>query len=302
MISHQRAGVARRAGRASRCIDKRCMSDRLICDHTINQGGAVILDLFRVDDKVAIITGAGRGIGAASAVALAECGADVVIASRTRSDLEGVAKRVSATGRRAVIAVLDLCDLDAVAQLAVMARDEFGRVDVVVNNVGGAIPLPFFDTSTDYLEEAFRFNVSTAHALNLAAVPLMLEVGGGSIVNISSVMGRVAGRGYAAYGASKAALSHYTRLISKDLAPKIRVNAIAAGSTATSALEIVTSTPELKSMMEDLTPLHRIAAPEEIAAAVVYLASPAGAFLTGKVLEVDGGTDVPSLDFSLPDL
>jgi 7-alpha-hydroxysteroid dehydrogenase len=115
-------------------------------------------------------------------------------------------------------------------------------------------------------------------------------------------MGRVAGRGYAAYGASKAALSHYTRLISKDLAPKIRVNAIAAGSTATSALEIVTSTPELKSMMEDLTPLHRIADPEEIAAAVLYLASPAGAFLTGKVLEVDGGTDIPSLDFSLPDL
>ena len=85
-------------------------------------------------------------------------------------------------------------------------------------------------------------------------------------------------------------------------APRIRVNAIAAGSTATSALEIVTSTPELKSMMEGLTPLHRIADPEEIAAAVLYLASPAGAFLTGKVLEVDGGTDIPSLDFALPDL
>ena len=262
----------------------------------------MILDLFRVDGKVAIITGAGRGIGAASAVALAECGADVIIASRTRSDLDAVAQRVSSTGRRAVVVATDLSDLDAVAQLAAIARDEFGRIDIVVNNVGGAIPLPFFDTSTDYLEEAFRFNVSTAHALNLAAVPVILEAGGGSIVNISSVMGRVAGRGYAAYGASKAALAHYTRLISKDLAPKIRVNAIAAGSTATSALEIVTSTPELKSMMEDLTPLHRIAAPEEIAAAVVYLASPAGAFLTGKVLEVDGGTDVPSLDFSLPDL
>ena len=115
-------------------------------------------------------------------------------------------------------------------------------------------------------------------------------------------MGRIAGRGYAAYGTTKAALAHYTRLISKDLAPRIRVNAIAAGSTATSALEIVTSTPELKKMMEDLTPLHRIADPEEIAAGVVYLASPAGAFLTGKVLEIDGGTEIPSLDFGLPDL
>jgi 7-alpha-hydroxysteroid dehydrogenase len=186
--------------------------------------------------------------------------------------------------------------------LALTAQREFGRLDVVVNNIGGAIPLPFLDTTPEYLEEAFHFNVSTAHALNLEAVPLMLAHDGGSIINISSVMGRVAGRGYSAYGTTKAAMSHYTRLISKDLAPRIRVNAIAAGSTATSALEIVTSTPELKSMMEDLTPLHRIADPEEIAAGVLYLASPAGAFLTGKVLEIDGGTDIPSLDFALPDL
>jgi len=262
----------------------------------------MILDLFSLDGRVAVITGAGRGIGAASAVALAEVGADVVIASRTRSDLDNVAAAVRALGRHAVVIEGDLSDLDVVRSLAVAAKEELGRLDFVVNNVGGTIPLPFLDTSPEYLEEAFHFNVTTAHALNLAAVPLMLENGGGAIVNISSVMGRVAGRGYAAYGATKAALSHYTRLISKDLAPKIRVNAIAAGSTATSALEIVTSTPELKSMMEDLTPLHRIADPQEMAAAVLYLVSPAGAFLTGKVLEVDGGTDIPSLDFNLPDL
>jgi 7-alpha-hydroxysteroid dehydrogenase len=262
----------------------------------------MILDLFRLDGQVAVITGAGRGIGAASAVALAECGADVVIAARTQHDLELVNELVASTGRRAVVVVGDLSDLELTRSLAATAQREFGRLDVVVNNVGGAIPLPFFDTSPEYLEEAFHFNVTTAHALNLAAVPLMLEHGGGAIINISSVMGRVAGRGYSAYGSVKAALSHYTRLIAKDLAPRIRVNAIAAGSTATSALEIVTTTPELKSMMEELTPLHRIADPEEIAAGVVYLASPAGAFMTGKVLEIDGGTDVPSLDFGLPDL
>ncbi|MHB1208781.1 MAG: SDR family oxidoreductase [Acidimicrobiales bacterium] len=262
----------------------------------------MILDRFRLDGKVAIITGAGRGIGAASALALAECGADVVIASRTQSDLDRVSDQVKSTGRRAFAVAADLNDLSAVRSLAEVAREQFGRVDIVVNNVGGAIPLPFFDTTPEYLEEAFHFNVSTAHALNLASVPMMLENGGGAIVNISSVMGRIAGRGYAAYGAAKAALAHYTELIAKDLAPRIRVNAIAAGSTATSALEIVTSTPELKSMMEGLTPLHRIADPEEIAAGVVFLASGAGAFITGTVLEIDGGTDVPSLDFGLPDL
>jgi 7-alpha-hydroxysteroid dehydrogenase len=262
----------------------------------------MILDLFRLDGKVAIITGAGRGIGAASALALAECGADVVIAARTQSDLDEVSERVAATGRRAVTVAGDLSDLDVVRSLVTTAQREYGRLDVVVNNVGGTIPLPFLDTTPEYLEEAFHFNVTTAHALNLVAVPLMLENGGGAIVNITSVMGRIAGRGYSAYGATKAALSHYTRLVSKDLAPRIRVNAIAAGSTATSALEIVTTTPELMSMMEELTPLHRIADPEEIAAGVVYLASPAGSFLTGKVLEIDGGTDIPSLDFSLPDL
>jgi len=262
----------------------------------------MILDLFRLDGQVAVITGAGRGIGAASAVALAECGADVVIAARTQKDLEHVSELVAATGRHAFVVVGDLNDLEVVRSLVATAQREFGRLDVVVNNVGGAIPLPFFDTSPEYLEEAFHFNVTSAHALNLVAVPLMLENGGGAIINISSVMGRVSGRGYAAYGSVKAALSHYTRLIAKDLAPRIRVNAIAAGSTATSALEIVTTTPELKSMMEELTPLHRIADPQEIAAGVVYLASPAGAFLTGKVLEIDGGTDIPSLDFGLADL
>jgi 7-alpha-hydroxysteroid dehydrogenase len=157
-------------------------------------------------------------------------------------------------------------------------------------------------TTPEYMEEAFHFNVATAHALNLAAVPIMLERGGGSIVNISSVMGRVAGRGYAAYGSAKAAMAHYTRLSSKDLAPKIRVNAIAAGSIATSALEIVMTSPELKQMMEEMTLLGRIGAVQEIAAGVVYLASPAGAYITGKILEIDGGIDIPNLDFQLPDL
>jgi 7-alpha-hydroxysteroid dehydrogenase len=261
-----------------------------------------ILERFELTGRVAIVTGAGRGIGAASALALAEAGADVLLAARTASQLGEVAGQVQAAGRRAVTVAADLSDLEAVAGLAATATSELGRVDVLVNNLGGSMPLPLLDTSPRFLEEAFHFNVATAHALVRAAVPLMLETGGGSIVNVSSVIGRVSGRGYLAYGTVKAALAHYTRLAAKDLAPRIRVNAVSVGSTATSALEIVLQSDELRQRMEQATPLKRIADPEEIAAAVLFLASPASSYLTGKVLEADGGLEAPNLDFGLPDL
>jgi 7-alpha-hydroxysteroid dehydrogenase len=262
----------------------------------------VILDLFRVAGKVAVITGGGRGIGAATAVALAEAGADVVISSRTEADLEKVAKQVEETGRRALAVPADLSELDSVVALAAAARNEFGRLDIVINNVGGVYPRPFLETDTDFLEEAFRFNVSTAHALTRAAVPIMLEQGGGSVVNISSVMGRVSGRGFLAYGTVKAALAHFTELAAFDLAPRIRVNAIAVGSVATSALDIVLTNEEIRARMEQATPLRRIGDAREIAATVLYLVSAAGGFVTGKVFEVDGGTQAPNLELGLPDL
>ncbi len=262
----------------------------------------MILDRFAMTGKVAVVTGAGRGIGAACAIGLAEAGADVVIAARTADQLEEVAGRVDAAGRRAVIVPADLSDLEAVASLVEQARREFGRLDLVVNNVGGAMPRPFMDTSPGRLEQAFHFNVSTAHALLRPAVPVMLEGDGGSVVNISSAMGRLSGRGYLAYGTAKGALAHYTRLAAADLAPRIRVNAIAVGSVATSALDIVMQTDELRHALEAGTPLGRIGDPEDIAAAVVYLASEAGSYVTGKILEVDGGIEAPNLDMGLPDL
>jgi len=265
-----------------------------------------ILERFTLTDHVAVVTGAGRGIGAASAVALAEAGADVAISARHADQLELVAKAVRAAGRRALVVPADLSDTDAAAALAQAAYDEFGRLDTVVNNLGGTIPNAFLDTDVDYLEEAFRFNVSTAHALTRAAVPLMLDgsdrAAQKSVVNISSVMGRVAGRGYLAYGTAKAALAHWTRLAATDLAPRIRVNGIAVGSVMTSALEFVATVPEMLDQMESSTPLGRVGEPEDIAASVVFLASRAGQYVTGKVLEVDGGLQAPNLDLNLPDL
>ncbi|MFJ1764069.1 SDR family oxidoreductase [Amycolatopsis sp. NPDC088138] len=261
----------------------------------------MILDRFRLPGQVAVVTGAGRGIGAATAVALAEAGADVVIASRTAAQLEEVASRVFSSGRRAHVVPLDLADPAAAATLAAVAVEEFGRLDLVVNNVGGTYPRPLAETTPEFLEEAFRFNVSTAHALTVAAAPSLVKTGG-SVVNISSIMGRVSGRGFVAYGTAKAALAHWTRLAAADLAPKVRVNAISVGSVATSALEIVVGNPELKEKMESATPLRRIGEAEDIAATVVFLASRAGGYITGKILEVDGGLQSPNLDLGLPDL
>ena len=263
----------------------------------------MILDKFRLDDQVAVVTGAGRGLGAAIAVAFAEVGADVVIASRTQSELDDVAAQIRAAGRRAHIVVGDLAHPEATAGLAAAAVKEFGRLDIVVNNVGGTMPGPLLNTSTKEFRDAFTFNVMTAHALTSAAVPLMLEhSGGGSIINITSTMGRVAGRGFAAYGTAKAALAHYTRLAALDLCPRIRVNAIAPGSILTSALDIVASNDELRTPMEKATPMRRLGDPSDIAAAAVYLASPAANYLTGKTLEVDGGITFPNLDLPIPDL
>jgi 7-alpha-hydroxysteroid dehydrogenase len=262
----------------------------------------VILDRFTVTDKVAVITGAGRGIGAASALALAEAGADVVITARTEEQLQLVAKQVEALGRRAVVVPMDVNDTEALGGLVEAATRELGRLDIVVNNAGGSMPRAFLDTSERAFEKAFHFNVTTAFALSKLAVPAMLEGGGGSIVNISSTMGRLTDRGFVAYGTAKAALIHMTRLLATDLAPRIRVNAIAVGSVATSALEVVLTDDNLRSEMEAKTPLRRLGEPEDIAAGVLYLSSAAGAFITGKVLEVDGGLEAPNLGLNLPDV
>src|SRR5688500_17978965 len=124
----------------------------------------MILDKFKLDGQVAVVTGAGRGIGAATAIALAQAGADVVISARTKEQLDEVAAQIETAGRRAAVVSADLSDLDAVEALADAAKREFGRLDIVVNNVGGTMPRPLLDTTTGFLERAVRFNVGTAHA------------------------------------------------------------------------------------------------------------------------------------------
>lgn len=261
-----------------------------------------ITDQFLVRDRVAIITGAGRGIGRACALTLAGAGADLVISARTASDLDEVADEVTALGRRAVCVPADLDDLATLTGLVDSAADAYGRVDIVVNNVGGSFPRPLLQTSPAMFERAFHFNVTTALELTKAAIPAMLEGDGGSIVNIGSAIGRLADRGYAAYGTAKAALAHLTRLMAAEAAPRVRINGVAVGSVATSALEMVTSDDAMRTALEQATPLRRLGRPEDIALGVLYLCSPAGSFITGKMIEIDGGLEAPNLPLGLPDL
>jgi 7-alpha-hydroxysteroid dehydrogenase len=260
------------------------------------------MDLFRLDGRVAVVTGASRGIGAAAALALAECGADLVVSARDPAALASLAATVGdRTGRKVVAVPADLNDLENLPPLADAAAQTFGRLDIVVNNVGGTMPRPYMATSARYLEAAFHWNVTVGFELTKLAVPQMLAGGGGAVVNVSSAIGHLSDRGFAAYGAAKAALDHLTRLGARDLAPRVRVNAVAPGSVETESLGTVLD-DAMRQTMTAMTPMRRLGRVEDVAAAIVYLASDASSYLTGTVVEVDGGLNAPNLPLGLPDL
>jgi 7-alpha-hydroxysteroid dehydrogenase len=250
----------------------------------------MLTDRFRMDGKVAIVTGAGRGIGRGCAVAFAEQGAHVVCAARTPEQIEETVALARKAGSKAIAVRCDVNERAQLEALAEAAKKEYGRIDVLVNNAGGHPPKPALRTSEKAFEEAFHFNVTTAFLMTRFAVPAMLEAGGGAIVNISSAAGRFAQPNFAAYGTAKAALSALTRNLAAEFAPKVRVNAIAVGAVLTAALAPFLN-EDLKGRMEALTPMRRLGEVEDISLVALYLASPASSWVTGKIFEIDGGLE-----------
>jgi 7-alpha-hydroxysteroid dehydrogenase len=210
---------------------------------------------------------------------------------------------VRVRGRRAAAIRCDVMQTAELEALVDGASRAMGRLDVLVNNAGGTPPRPALATSERFFEHALRFNVTSAFLLTQLAVPRMLETAGqGAVVNISSRAGGMVQTGFVAYGTAKAALSFMTRNLAADLAPKVRVNAISVGGVATAALESVLTNDALRAQMERGTPMRRIGEPEDVAACALYLASPAAAWVTGKLFEVDGGAESPAFRIPVPEL
>jgi 7-alpha-hydroxysteroid dehydrogenase len=255
-----------------------------------------LIDRFRLTDRVALVTGAGRGIGQAIALAFAEQGADVVCAARTEGEIDATAARARAFGRRALAIPCDVTDAAQLEALAARTIAELGRIDLLVNNAGGFPPMAFLDTDPPSWDWCFKFNLDSAYLLTRACLPHMLAAGGGAVLNISSAAGRIVRKGFVAYGTAKAALSFMTRQLAAEFAPAVRVNALAVGAVETAALKPFL-TPEIRASMEAMTPMRRIGSVEDIALAALWLCSPAGGWVTGKVVEVDGGTESTNWPF-----
>jgi 7-alpha-hydroxysteroid dehydrogenase len=267
-------------------------------------GAVSLAEQFRLTGRVALITGAGKGIGAAIATTFAEAGADVALTSRTAEDLEAVAEAVRERGQRALVFPGDVNDLEFLAQLVDRTAAELGGLDILVNNAGGSVSRPFLKTTVEQLAKSFHFNVLVPFELSRLAVAHLLRRGDGSILNIGSVVGELAVRGQFTHSLTKSAEGQLTRLMAAELSPRIRVNAVLPGAIETDALRgwLEQFGPEVREHMISQTAMRRNGLPQDIANAALFLVSDASSFVTGKLLMVDGAASTGLLPRDMPDL
>ena len=254
-------------------------------------GKKSFLEKFRVDGKVALITGGSRGIGKAIALALAEAGADVALASRKLPELEATAQEIRQMGRKALAVQANVRHLPEIDNLVTKTMEEFGRIDILVNNAGtnptfGSI----FKMDETVWDIIMGLNLKGYFFLSQAVAKIMRDKGGGTIVNTASEGGIRPGVGLGVYSVSKAGVIMLTQVLAQELGQyNIRVNAIAPGVIKTKLSEALWSDPTRAKDTENNTALGRIAEPEEMADAVLFFASEASSYITGQTILLDGG-------------
>lgn len=251
----------------------------------------MLIERFNLSGKTALITGAGKGIGASIAHTFAEMGANVICVARTQSDVDEVAEAARALGVEALSISCDVTDESALKGLASQVEQRFGKLDILVNNAGapgkGYGPVTKIDKAR--FEHTLDVNLTSAYTLTHHCLPLLQVAESATIVNVSSALSWMVDRNFAAYGAAKAGMNQMTKIMAYEFAPQIRVNAIAPGAIDTPATAFIKQNPDMLADTTRWIPLGRMGDPGDIALAALYLASPASAFVSGKVLEVDGG-------------
>lgn len=245
----------------------------------------------KLHDKIAIVTGGGQGIGEAISNQLAQEGATVAIADVNMQNANGAAEKIRSQNGKASPFKVDVSSLDSVEEICWQVRDQYGHIDILVNNAGWDKVEPFLDNDPQDWDKVIAINLRGVLNTCKTILPMMIEQGGGKIVNIASDAGRVGSSGEAVYSATKGGIIAFSKTIAREMARHhINVNAVCPGPADTPLFQGVTqANPKIAGALEKAIPFHRLAQPEDIAAAVAYFTSDGASYVTGQTLSVSGG-------------